>query len=237
MHENHTLRIGQFQSLALSMLIHLIVLGFLVVGGVGKKAQIPKEKSEVRFVKLRGGGENRPGWINPSKFAPDKSRIPDDKPAAPRIQSEKENALKPDQKDIKQLKQADSIPEEESTPSKKGEINSKTGDMVQSGSEEVQEHGRGIGRKPGPKGAGTGAISETDFPGGSQYLSRLEAEVQRRFNFHGRKSGVYAEFHFSSIERKSTRPGDDEIERDSQPGFCRKKCYHPIQVSTVTANL
>jgi outer membrane biosynthesis protein TonB len=58
------------------------------------------------------------------------------------------------------------------------------------------ETGAGVGSKPGPEGPGFGAYSDADFPGADTFLSRVEAEVQRRFNFRGRGTGVVAEYHF-----------------------------------------
>ncbi|HEX03816.1 MAG TPA: hypothetical protein ENH10_01475, partial [Bacteroidetes bacterium] len=63
------------------------------------------------------------------------------------------------------------------------------------------EIGDGVGAKPGPEGAGLGAVSDVEFAGANAYLSRVEAEVQRRFNFRGRASGKVAEYHFI-LDRK-----------------------------------
>ncbi len=175
----------------------------------------PKTEFEVEFVRLKGGGEMLPGWVKPTPAPPDESLEPDNKPLEqPKPVEEKPKPAEPEPAAVEQEKPAPapSQPVEEK-PKPREETPAATGNA--SPAEETTEEsvadtetgstapategetGAGVGAKPGPEGPGMGATSDLEFTGANAYLSRIEAEVQRRFNFRGKASGKVAEYHFT----------------------------------------
>ncbi|MBZ0265619.1 TonB C-terminal domain-containing protein [bacterium] len=181
-----------------SAILHVVVAGvlFLLAGMHDLFPQ--KSVKEVRFVRLAGGGQNRPGWIKPTTAPPDESPISDSKPKPqPVVEKPKPETTQKPKAESKPQPQKDIALQSEQTSKETSAIEKEEEPVQQAASVPVVgETGEGVGPKPGPQGPGMGATTEADFPGGSQYLARLETEVQRRFNFRGRNSGEYAEYHF-----------------------------------------
>ncbi|MFC2170906.1 TonB family protein [Calditrichota bacterium] len=173
-------------SLVIAFSMHILIV--LVFGfGAALPKRTPKVR-EVTLIRMSGGGENIPGWIKPTTLPSDKAKVPDQKPQA-------------DIEPPRELHIADEAnPAEPKSEPEEEEAHSETvGEEIK---EEIKEEipavtGEGVGAKPGPEGAGWGIKTDADFPGGDAYLSRVEAEVQRRFNFDGRGSGAVAEYHFN----------------------------------------
>lgn len=155
----------------------------------------PDNGAEVRLVHLKGGGEMLPGWIKPTQARPDDAPVPDGRPqAAPEPAAEPEGVALREQAEEKPPAPAadEERAEQVEQPPAEREPAADTDTQPAEG-----ETGAGVGRKPGPEGEGLGATSDTEFAGESAYLSRIEAEVQRRFNFRGNAPGKVAEYHFT----------------------------------------
>lgn len=200
-------------SLAISLLLHVAVVLFILFGPSLGDFVPRNDAPEVMMVRLRGGGENLPGWIKPTTAPPDDTPVPDNKPKPvpeSRKEVEPETPAAPEPETV-----ADEAPQvEETVPPREpegteavtetdSEPEQMSGDADAEGAPEAAaaapvegETGEGIGNKPGPEGPGFGASSDADFPGADTFLSRVEAEVQRRFNFRGRGTGAVAEYHF-----------------------------------------
>ncbi len=201
------------QSLAIAFLSHILLIA--IVGWLPSLKFVGgRERTEVRFIRLRGGGESRPGWIRPTTAPPDEARVPTGKPKEvetaeskpkrtepPKPQPAEEEALPKKQAVV----EVPEVKEEAVTAADKASEPEAAVDAVEEGEESAasvaatttpDETGEGVGRKPGPEGPGMGVRSDADFPGADAYLSRIEAEIQRRFNFRGRGTGVIAEYHF-----------------------------------------
>lgn len=198
-----------------------------------------EDRPEIQLVRLKGGGQNRPGWVKPTPAPPDFAEVPDNRPeqtrrqetpppaepeAKPEPKAPAEKTAAPETKPsaAKQETPREQAPQEkapapaeEKEPPSQAETGEETAqagaddtaDSDQPAAEEAErqqqaapaetgEAGEGVGAKPGPEGPGVGARSDADFPGADAWLSRVEAEVQRRFNFRGRGSGARAEYHF-----------------------------------------
>ncbi len=187
-------------SIAHLLFLTLLFFSFHFQSGIHER----KRQMEVRFVRLHGGGQNRPGWIKPTPAPPDHSPVSDGQPKKvethPKVSKPQEQSAaiksEPNSKILTE-------PESETT---NDEVKEKEEENLGSVAalDQSQKTGEGVGAKPGPEGPGIGIISDADFPGGEIYLSRLEAEVQRRFNFRGRGSGQFAEYHFF-IERDGNK--------------------------------
>jgi len=197
-----------------SAVLHAAVSAILIFGTTHGLFQHEQDAPEVMMVRLRGGGENVPGWIKPTTAPPDEALVPDNKPqqrklAPPADVETPKPAAKAEEKPA-----STAAAEEPPTPLEQtqavGSVVSETAeqgaareDAAAEASEEpegtpavTEETGEGIGAKPGPEGPGFGAYSDADFPGADTFLSRVEAEVQRRFNYRGRSTGAVAEYHF-----------------------------------------
>ncbi|MCB2212924.1 TonB C-terminal domain-containing protein [bacterium] len=175
----------------------------------------PKTEFEVQFVRLKGGGEMLPGWVKPTPAPPDEALEPDNKPQEqPKPVEEKPKPAEPKPAPVEQEKPAPAPAEaaeekpepREQTPAATGDPaaseqateESATGTEAESTAPSSEgETGAGVGAKPGPEGPGIGATSDLEFTGANAYLSRIEAEVQRRFNFRGQATGKVAEYHFT----------------------------------------
>jgi periplasmic protein TonB len=196
---------------------HVVIVALALLAPVLGVFPEPKTEFEVQFVRLKGGGETIPGWIKPTPARSDDAAVPDNKPQEqPKPVEEQqivEEAPPPPvetQPEPEELAPPDPAAEEKPPPS---EPVSDTGDEAGTGEDpasaaaeeassgEETETGAGVGAKPGPEGAGLGAVSDATFAGSNAYLSRVEAEVQRRFNFRGKASGKVAEYHFA-LDRK-----------------------------------
>ncbi len=191
-------------SIIAAFILHALLLTAVVLtGSLASKS----DNVEVRFIRLRGGGENRPGWMKPATMPSDDAKISDGKPAEiiPKPVS------KPIPEPVKEVaEKKESAPPEkplavEPEPEKSLAVPVEEVKKVETEYESVPleadltqpgETGLGVGAKPGPEGPGFGATTEVDFPGGEVYIGRLEVEVQRRFNFRGRGTGVFVEYHF-----------------------------------------
>ncbi len=178
-------------SLVMAVGIHVLFALFLLFGPAMYFK--PAQKQDVLLVRLRGGGENRPGWIKPTTAQADRAKTTDGKPKAAEVKKEPvvqkpvetpQDVKKPLRVETKEEKTTETVKEKEVKETTPATVMAET------------ESGEGIGAKPGPEGSGFGATSDADFPGADAYLSRLEAEVQRRFNFRGRGSGAVSEYHF-----------------------------------------
>lgn len=213
---------------------HLVVIIAMLLGpslGLFPKRQ---EQPEITLVRLKGGGQNRPGWVKPTPAQPDFAPVSDGKPAQreveeqpPALEKTQPPATKPETTPVQsqnievseQVKPdeptateemvetpepvvEETPPPVEQTPETPAEEPPAIEESEQVADEPVaeqvapEETGEGVGAKPGPEGPGVGARSDGDFPGADAFLSRVESEVQRRFNFHGRGSGARAEYHF-----------------------------------------
>jgi len=159
---------------------------------------------EVMMVRLRGGGENRPGWVKPTTAPADDAPVPDNKPQAaakPSPPVEKRVETPPPVK-REEPKPVRSEPEKVAQQTAEADVTEAVSSReTTTASESTQESdpvesGEGIGAKPGPVGPGVGVTSDADFPGADLFLSRVETEVQRRFNFRGSGTGAVAEYHF-----------------------------------------
>jgi len=170
-------------SFMVAIAAHIAAIAFFGFGSAVPKR--PPEVREVTLIRLSGGGENVPGWIKPTTAPSDNVKVPDKKP--------KIEAKPPTGTHVAEIEKPSEILAEESPVEE---------EIIA----EVEESaGEGVGVKPGPEGPGWGIKSDADFPGGVAYLSRVEAEVQRRFNFRGRGTGAMAEYHFLIEKRgKST---------------------------------
>ncbi len=184
---------------------HLLFFAFLLL--IPKLGWFPEneELPEVRLVRLKGGGENIPGWINPTTAPSDDAMVPDGVPkktTPPKTKEEpKAEPVKPKEEIAKPV--ADKKPVETVSEAKEPvEKHSTIEESTTPASEEtaatipVEADGEGVGQKAGPEGPGFGAKSDAEFAGADAYLSRIEAEVQRRFNFEGNGTKAVAEYHF-----------------------------------------
>jgi len=158
---------------------------------------------EIMMVRLQGGGQNIPGWVKPTPAPADEAKVPDNKPQAkpkpketkpapPKTEEPKAPPKTEEPKPVHQQPEK-SKPETESAAEEKAAEETVPAETTQTDTEET---GAGIGAKPGPEGPGIGAHSDADFPGANLFLSRVETEVQRRFNFRGRGTKSVAEYHF-----------------------------------------
>jgi len=195
--------------LSISLLVHGGLTALLVFGPAMGLFRTVNQPPEVILVRLRGGGQNVPGWIKPTLAPPDKAVVPDNKPQAkpkeqvktpPKAKEEAKTSPAPAAVKTTEVKPkaAETVaPESAETEAKPAEAEPASAEAQGSEAPETAgETGEGIGAKPGPEGPGFGATSDTDFPGADVFLSRVEAEVQRRFNFRGRSTGAVAEYHF-----------------------------------------
>jgi outer membrane biosynthesis protein TonB len=184
---------------------HILFFAFLLL--IPKLGWFPEneELPEVRLVRLKGGGENIPGWINPTTAPSDDAMVPDGVPkktTPPKAKEEpKAQPSKPKEEIVKPA--IDKKPVENVTKTEPQAVESSVTEETSTSSTEetpatlpVETSGEGIGQKPGPEGPGFGAKSDAEFAGADAYLSRIEAEVQRRFNFEGNGTGAIAEYHF-----------------------------------------
>lgn len=201
-------------SLALSLALHAAVVLYILVGPGMGDLFVHDEAPEVMMVRLRGGGEDLPGWIKPTTAPPDDAPVPDNKPQP--VPTPKEEVVEksepatpePVAEEQTRTEQEPEIPPQqpsgtEAVTEAKSEPVASEGEVAEEAAAEPGqappvegETGEGIGAKPGPEGPGFGAHSDADFPGADTFLSRVEAEVQRRFNFRGRGTGAVSEYHF-----------------------------------------
>ncbi|MCB2200770.1 TonB C-terminal domain-containing protein [bacterium] len=170
----------------------------------------PKEAApEIMMVRLRGGGENVPGWVKSTPAKADDALVPDNKPQAkekpaPPVEKKVETPPPVKKEEPKPVHQEPEtvakteVPVEDPEPAP---VQPAAGESTAEA--ETEETGAGVGAKPGPEGPGIGANSDADFPGANLFLSRVETEVQRRFNYRGRSTGSVAEYHFF-IEKDGT---------------------------------
>jgi|GEM_PF-1261391 len=188
---------------------HALVLALLFLNPnfrivLPEKVDVP----EVRLVRLKGGGENRPGWIKPTTAPSDNSPVADAKPK-PVVEPKEEPIVPPKLEPVETVAEKTTLVEEvkqvvEETVAVENESSTivededvAAADPIQVDAVVTEETGEGVGDKAGPEGAGLGIHSDAIFPGADVYLSRVEVEVQRRFNFRGRGSGVMSEYHFN----------------------------------------
>ncbi|MFH0881885.1 MAG: TonB C-terminal domain-containing protein [bacterium] len=195
---------------SVSLLVHGVLTALLVFGPAMGWFTTRNEPPEVMLVRLRGGGENVPGWIKPTMAPSDQAVVPDNKPK-PRLTPKEESKTPPKPEEKRETPTAPAVkkttevkpdatenvkPESAGETAEPTETTASTQEGAGSEAAEVAgETGEGIGAKPGPEGSGFSATSDTDFPGADTFLSRVEAEVQRRFNFRGRGTGAVAEYH------------------------------------------
>ena len=145
----------------------------------------PKTEFEVEFVRLKGGGETIPGWIKPTPTPSDDAPVPDNKPQEqPKPVEEQqivEEAPPPPVETQPELEElAPPSPEAEEQPPPAEPVSDAGSDAESAAAEQTQpaaeetETGAGVGAKPGPEGAGLGAVSDASFAGSNAYLSRIE---------------------------------------------------------------
>lgn len=170
----------------------------------------PKEAApEIMMVRLKGGGENVPGWVKSTPAKADDALVPDNKPQAkpkpaPPVEKRVNTPPPVKKEEPKPVRQEPETVVKSETPADEPEPSVPAETAGESTAEaEPEETGAGVGAKPGPEGPGIGANSDADFPGANLFLSRVETEVQRRFNYRGRGTGSVAEYHFF-IEKDGT---------------------------------
>lgn len=188
-------------ALAGHLLFSVLVIWGPALGLFPKRDQGP----EIMMVRLQGGGQNVPGWVKPTTAQADEAVVPDNKPKAkPKPKPEETKPAPPKEepkappkteepKPVHQQPEKTQQPEPESTAEEAPAEQAAPAEMTDA---QAEETGAGIGAKPGPEGPGIGAHSDADFPGANLFLSRVETEVQRRFNFRGRGTKSVAEYHF-----------------------------------------
>lgn len=196
-------------SFAVAFAGHTLLLLFLVLLPSFGSLPVHQDEPEVTMVRLRGGGDNVPGWVKPTTALADRSLEPDNKPLAKPKSEPKLEATKPRPSEPVQETPV-AVPKEEVVVAPEEPV-VETGSKVETNAdakatmpqdEEAgnaavnEETGSGIGDKPGPEGPGMGVHSDGEFAGSDLFLSRVETEVQRRFNYRGRKTGKMVEYHF-----------------------------------------
>ena len=241
-----------------SLLVHGGLTALLVFGPALGWFTITNDAPEVMMVRLRGGGENVPGWIKPTTAPSDNAVVPDNKPkpkpkpkeepktpakTEPKKETttppaaEKTTEVKPDAPENVQSESTETaVAAAESTATEEGAATPETAEVA-------GETGEGIGAKPGPEGPGFSATSDADFPGADTFLSRVEAEVQRRFNFRGRGTGAVAEYHFYIDKRGQmtdlllvTSSGINSLDLSARSALMRAK-FPPLPAGFVHSRL
>lgn len=230
-----------------SLAVHALAIVLLALAPTLGMLPDAPDPSEVRLVRLKGGGELKPGWINPTPAAADDAIVPDNKPQAPdRPKPEPapdpepapaEDASgvtmadeqEPDAREPEDVVSDEPEPDPEADPEPQhskddagaddppvDETEGASGDAEPDATPPPDvETGAGVGAKPGPEGEGVGATTDADFAGASAYLSRIEAEVQRRFNYRGNAPGRVAVYRFT-IDRSGTI---DDLVMDQSSGL------------------
>ncbi len=190
--------------LLFSLLLHLLA-GLLLTGGRPQAESAPELR--LRMVRLVGGGEGRPGWVDPAasreiarKVQPPRSEPPSERetvPPAPAPARERPAVeRKSDPVPVSPARQRErpgdrheesstgGIAEEKTVPDRRGE------------SPGAESAGAAAG-EAGPRGSGRGAVADREgSPGLEAYLLRIEGAVQRAFRYPARHSGRAAVFHF-----------------------------------------
>ncbi|MBD3166790.1 hypothetical protein GF324_09340 [bacterium] len=186
-------------SVVYALLLHALLIAALVLNPLS--APFDRDpRTEVRMVRIAGGGQNKPGFVRPTTAPPDNAPISTGrpKPQPARRESPPEPAAKPSTQP-RMTEPTQTTTDKRAEPSSQGTAQNPT-ETKRSSAPTRGETGEGVGTKPGPEGPGIGARSDAEFPGADTYLSQIEAKVQNRFNFRGRGTGVVAEYHFY-IER------------------------------------
>ncbi len=198
-------------SLLIALALHIVLIGLIILNP-RLELQDRRQRQSVRLIRLAGGGNNTPGFVRTSSAPADQSPVSDGRPRPqpqrPREQPREEQRTQPqppaEQPQTRPEPAEETVTQppatEETTPSEPSTESTAESTSESQPAAAEEETGEGVGTRPGPEGPGLGIRSDANFPGAEAYLSRVEAEVQRRFNFPGRGSGVYAEYHFY-IER------------------------------------
>lgn len=194
-----TLTVGR-REITFSLVGHAaLILITLFVHSLGLFPE-PADLMEVQMVRLKGGGDTTPGWVDPTPVParPDESTEPDDLPL-PEPEADLTEPEPAPAETVEPVPEAPAAPseEEQPQPQQSSQAAAEPSATPAETGAEPEQTGTGVGRRPGPEGPGVGAVSDTDFAGASSFLSRIEAEVQRRFNYRGQSTGKVAEYHFT----------------------------------------
>ena len=192
--------------LAGSLLLHVLALLLLRWGGPRLHHEIP---TQIRLVRLTGGGQNRPGWVAESPpAAEEQSPAEAQAQAATPAPAPRETpavARTPQPRPVDQPSRRAPEPRDMPRPS---------GEATEAGA----RRDRGAGAR-GPGGNRTGATADQpDLAGMGQYLLRVENAIQRAFRYPARGSGRKAVFHFI-VERDGRVTSLEQLQSSGLPGL------------------